>query len=186
MKQVLEAAKEVQSFLESHDWDFCFIGGIALQTWGKPRNTNDADLTLLTGIGSEREFVDQLLSIFESRIKEYPEEFFVQHRVVLISVGGVGIDISLGALKFEELAVQRSSYREFLPGLELKVCSPEDLIVYKAFANRLKDWADIENILNIQSELDWNYIETQLFPLVELKEEPEIISTLEKLRIKHK
>ena len=90
MKKVLEAAGEIQSFLESRSWDFCFIGGIALQAWGRPRNTNDADITLLTGIGSEKEFVDELLGAFESRIKEDPADFFVRRRVVLISIGGVG------------------------------------------------------------------------------------------------
>jgi hypothetical protein len=184
MKKVREAAGEIQSFLESSDWHFCFIGGIALQVWGRPRNTNDADITLLTGIGSELLFVEKLLRTFESRIKENPVEFFVSRRVVLLSIGGVGIDISLGALEFEESAVERSSYQAFFPGKKLRVCSAEDLIVFKAFANRLKDWADIENVLSIQSGLDWKYIEEQLFPLVELKEEPEIISTLGTLRKK--
>ncbi len=102
----------------------------------------------------------------------------------MISVGGVGIDISLSALEFEESAVERSSYHEFIPNIKLKVCSAEDLIVFKAFANRLKDWADVESVLTIQNGLDWNYIETHLFPLVELKEEAEIISTLADLRRK--
>jgi hypothetical protein len=101
---------------------------------------------------------------------------------LFINIGGVGIDISLGALKFEELAVERSTYHEFLPEIVLKVCSPEDLIVFKAFANRLKDWADVENILSVQKHLNWLYIYEYLRPLVEIKEEPEILTTLEKLR----
>ncbi len=88
------------------------------------------------------------------------------------------------ALEFEELAVRRSTYHEFLPEIVLKVCSPEDLIVFKAFANRLKDWADIENVLSIQTNLDWNYIHEHLTVLVELKEEPEILDTLNKIRIR--
>lgn len=53
MKQVLEAAQQIQNFFDENDWKFCFIGGIALQRWAMPRLTNDADLTLLTGFGSE-------------------------------------------------------------------------------------------------------------------------------------
>ncbi len=52
----------------------------------------------------------------------------------------------------------------------------------KAFANRLQDWADIENVLIKQDELDWDYINTQLPPLAEAKYEPEIVSNLDKLR----
>ncbi|CAN5368242.1 hypothetical protein BH10ACI2_BH10ACI2_26060 [soil metagenome] len=182
MKQVLEAAKEIQDFFEENGWQFCFIGGISLQAWAIPRNTNDADITLLTGIGSEEVFIRSILDRFESRITKDPLDFFLRHRIVLINIGGVGIDISLGALEFEESAVKRSTYQEFLPTISLKICSPEDLIVFKAFANRLKDWADIENILSVQKDLDWGYIAVNLEPLVELKEEPEILITLKKLR----
>jgi len=75
MKQVLEAALDVQNFLESKGWNFCFIGGIALQRWAIPRNTNDAEITLLTGIGFEEDFISTLLDQFESRIKNDPMDF---------------------------------------------------------------------------------------------------------------
>ena len=184
MKQVLEAAKEIQDFFDENGWQYCFIGGISLQIWAIPRNTNDADLTLLTGIGSEEVFIRSILAKFEPRINENPVEFFLLRRIVLIKIGGVGIDISLGALGFEESAVERSSYHEFLPGISLKVCSAEDLIVFKAFANRLKDWADIESVLSVQKQLDWKYISENLEPLVELKEEPEILIKLNNLKSK--
>ena len=184
MKQVLDAAKEIQDFFEEKNWKFCLIGGISLQVRAIPGNTNNADITLLTGIGSEEEFIRVLLEKFESRIVDDPIGFSLRHRVVLINIDGVGIDISLGALEFEESAVERATYQEFLPGIILKVCSPEDLIVFKAFANRLKDWADIENVLSIQTNLDWKYVIEQLSPLVELKDEPEILTTLNNLRKK--
>jgi hypothetical protein len=103
MKLVLEAAKEVQDFCEDNKWQFCFIGGVALQRWAIPRNTNDVDLTLLTGIGPEEE---RILEKFESRIKDDPLDFFLPRRIVLVRFGNVGIDISLGALGFEESAVR--------------------------------------------------------------------------------
>ena len=182
MKQVLEAAKEVQDFIESEGWDFCFIGGIALQRWAIPRNTNDADITLMTGIGPEEDYIRALIDRFESRIVEDPVGFFLSRRIVLVRLGNVGIDISLGAMTFEELAVERSSYHYFLPHIQLKTCSPEDLIVFKAFANRLKDWADVESVVFVQKTLDWDYILGQLSPLVELKEEPEILDKLASIR----
>lgn len=182
MKQVLEAAKEVQDFLEENDWQFCFIGGIAVQRWGVPRNTNDVDLTLLTGIGPEEQITQKILNRFKSRIKEDPLGFFLPRRIVLVAVENVGIDISLGALEFEENAVRQSSYFDFIPGVRLKTCSAEDLVVFKAFANRLKDWGDVESIMSVQPTLDWEYIYLQLTPLAELKGEPEIMGDLERIR----
>lgn len=182
MKLVLETAKEVQDFLEENEWRFCFIGGIAVQRWAIPRNTNDVDLTLMTGIGPEEHVTQQILNRFESRIKENAMGFFLSRRIVLVASQNVGIDISLGALEFEESAVQRASYFDFIPGVSLKTCSAEDLIVFKAFANRLKDWGDVEGVVSVQKKLDWTYIYSHLNPLAELKGEEEIITTLEKVR----
>lgn len=181
MIQVFEAARQVQDFFEENLWRFCFIGGVALQRWAKPRLTNDADLTLLTGFGSEDIYIDKILEKFQSRISN-PQEFALRNRILLLQIENVGIDISLGALYFEESAVNRSTKFRFLENITLTTCSAEDLIVFKAFANRLQDWADIENILSVQTELDWNYINSQLTPLVELKEEPEILTKLDNLR----
>lgn len=182
MKQVLEAAKEVQDFLENNEWQFCFIGGIAVQRWAIPRNTNDVDLTLMTGIGAEEQITKTILEKFESRVKEDPMGFFLPRRIVLVAVQNVGIDISLGALEFEESAVRRSSYFDFIPGIRLKTCSAEDLVVFKAFANRLKDWGDVESVVSVQKTLDWDYIYKYLEPLADIKEEPEILVDLQNLR----
>ena len=73
--------------------------------------------------------------------------------------------------------------REFLPGISLEVCQADDLVVLKAFAGRSKDWMDIENVLVRQGDrLDWDYILKELKPLVELKEAPEVLAHLERLR----
>ncbi|HMJ07420.1 MAG TPA: nucleotidyl transferase AbiEii/AbiGii toxin family protein [Pyrinomonadaceae bacterium] len=181
MKLVFEAAQEIQDFFEQNEWHFCFIGGIALQRWAIPRLTNDADLTLLTGFGSEENFVKKILERFESRVDD-PIDFALRSRVVLLKVKNVGIDISLGALFFEESAVRRATIWEFSRTISLNTCSAEDLIVFKAFADRLQDWADIQSILSVQNNLEWDYIYEQLTPLVELKEAPEIMDKLINLR----
>ena len=59
MNDILRAAADLQTFCEQHGWAFCFIGGLAVQRWGNPRYTQDADLTLLTGFGGEEAFIEQ-------------------------------------------------------------------------------------------------------------------------------
>ena len=57
----------------------------------------------------------------------------------------------------------------------MRTCAAEDLVVMKAFAGRDRDLADIAGILVRQSgRLDWNLIEKELRPLLEVKDEPEI------------
>ncbi|MGI8601689.1 MAG: nucleotidyl transferase AbiEii/AbiGii toxin family protein [Verrucomicrobiales bacterium] len=183
MTNLAALAADLQQFCEQHRWKFCFIGGLALQHWGEPRFTKDVDMTLLTGFGNEEKFVDLLLARFEGRVAN-PKEFALRNRVLLLkSTDGIGIDIAMGALPFEESAVRRASDIELMPALILRLCSPEDLIVMKTFANRDQDWIDVRGILVRQgANLDWKYVFAELAPLAELKEMPELVDRLEKLR----
>ena len=185
MKALFLLAAELDCFFQQRRWRYCFIGGIANQRWGQPRTTVDVDVTILTGLGSEETFVDELLSRYSARIPD-PRSFAVQHRVLLLrSSGGIGIDISLGMIPFEEKTVARASRYEFLPGVSLLTCSAEDLIVLKAFADRGQDWLDVEGVLIRQKGLlDWDYILSELTPLVNLKEAPDILTHLQQLRRK--
>jgi hypothetical protein len=181
--EVIRAATELQTACLEQGWRFCFIGGLALQRWGEPRETVDVDLTLLTGFGSEERFVRILVERFEPRISS-AVEFALSNRVLLLRVkSGVGLDIALGGLAFEESVVDRSSLFTFPEEALLRTCSAEDLIVLKAFAARSKDWMDIEGIIIRQTgKLDWSYIQAQLLPLAELKESPEIVDELKRRR----
>jgi len=181
--EVIRAAADLQHFCETCGWRFCFIGGLALQRWGEPRETVDVDLTLLTGFGHEESFIETLLQRFEARL-EGARDFALTRRVLLLRApSGVGLDIALGGLPFEEAAIARSSLYLYPENISIRTCSAEDLIVMKAFASRSKDWMDVEGIIIRQnSRLDWDYVRGQLKPLAELKGAPEILNQLEKLR----
>ncbi|MBA2356515.1 MAG: nucleotidyl transferase AbiEii/AbiGii toxin family protein [Acidobacteria bacterium] len=183
MNALLRAAADLQAVCVTHHWRFCFIGGIAVMRWGEPRETIDVDLTLITGFGREREFVTVLMKAFRPRIDE-AAAFAERNRVLLLRAdSGVGLDIALGGLPFEELAVERSTPFAYPPDIPLRTCSAEDLIVLKAFAGRPKDWVDIEGVIIRQShQLDWPYVQAQLAPLVELKDAPELLEQLERTR----
>ena len=65
----------------------------------------------------------------------------------------------------------------------LRTCSAEDLIVLKAFADRPKDWVDLDGVIIRQAgRIDWTYVHAQLAPLAELKEAPEILRRLDQRR----
>lgn len=109
-----------------------------LQRWGEPRVTQDVDVTLLTGFGGEETYIETLLRQFPARI-ENARQFALQNRVLLLtSASGIGIDVALGGLPFEESVVSRATQFEYLPKLPLLTCSAEDLIILKAFADRAR------------------------------------------------
>jgi hypothetical protein len=186
VNELIDAAAEIQGFCIERGWKFCFIGGLVVQHWAEARFTKDIDLTLLTGFGSEEVFIDEWLRHFRSRRSD-AREFALAHRVLLLrSSSGLPVDVALGAFPFEGQAVDRASDVEVFPGKKLRFCSPEDLIVMKAFASRDLDWQDVRMTIARQGadSLDWKYIREQLEPLAILKGEPEIVTQLEGLRKK--
>lgn len=183
MTPLFEAARDLQFFLETRRWRFAIIGGLALLRWGDPRFTRDVDVSLLCGFGREDEFIAPFFECgYRGRISD-AAAFARRNRVLLLEApNGVPIDIALAGLPFEEGVVVRSSMFEFAPGCSLRTCSAEDLIVFKLFAFRQRDLADVETVVTRQrGRLDWEYIEKHLAPLAEIKDSPEIMDTLARL-----
>jgi len=175
-----EAAVEIQDFLQVKGIPNCIIGGLAVNRWGEPRATSDVDATLVVGFGNERSTAELILQSYKSRVAN-PLEFAIRARILLIeNSAGVKLDLSLGGLPFEERVLKRSSTWEVESLHSIRTCSAEDLAVLKAFAARPQDWIDVERIVIRQGKhLDRNLVVNELEPLVQLKEEPEILSRLD-------
>ena len=173
MNALFEAASEVCAFMAERNWKFCIIGGLAVQQWGEPRTTLDADFTLLTGWGEEERYVSEILKHFPPRY-EGARAHALSRRVLLIrATNGVSVDIALGALPFEESMMERSALVDFSPEYQLPCCSPEDLFIMKAFAGRPRDWQDAESVADRWKDLDSKYILDHLKPLCELRDDLE-------------
>ena len=183
---VLKVARRLQEFCTAQSWRFCFIGGLAVQQWSEPRVTDDVDLTLITGFGTEEPFIDALLALdwLEPR-NPHARDLAQMRRVLLLQTRtAIGVDIAMAAFPFEIKATERAKEIELIPGISLRLCTAEDLIVFKTFAARPQDWRDVEMTIVRQGDanLDWRYIREQLVPLLELKEQPDLLDQLEALR----
>ena len=182
LADLISAAARLQANWRSMGFEFCFIGGLAVQHWGEPRQTNDVDATIWTEFGNERPVIQRLMEQLSGRI-EHADQFALVNRVLLVQeASGVDVDISLAAFPYEQELIGRAQEQSFR-GVGLVICGPSDLVILKAFANRPRDWQDIRGVMiRSGSQLDWQLIESELQVLAELKEEPEILLTLEKLR----
>lgn len=155
------------------------IGGVAASLQGRPRLTEDVDVVVMTEeashlIESGREHG------FHARIKD-ALDFSRRTRVLLLRhTSGVEVDISLGALPFEEETIVRSQLVD-VGGLTIRIASPEDLIIMKALARRPEDIADIEGIIEVQPHLDVDRIRRWVREFSSVLEAPEIMDDLEKL-----
>ena len=151
------------------------IGGIATGFLGRPRLTVDIDAMFLLSVkdipnlmqAAKQEGIDPRI--------EAAEAFARKNRVVLLqhTESGIGIDISLGILPFEEEMVQRSIVHK-IGSLALRLPTPEDLIILKAVAHRPKDLQDIRDIMISHPTLDQARIERWLKDFGETLDQPDL------------
>jgi hypothetical protein len=167
---LIGAAWEAQEQLSRAGFRFCFIGGLALLRWGEPRYTQDIDLSVLCPYGEELATARRLAQLFQPRFAG-AIEFALESRVFLArTADGTPVDIALGAIDFELRCIERASAFDFGGKMRLLTCSAEDLIVMKVFANRGRDWPDVEAVITHRATaLDWELIERELKPLLPLQ-----------------
>lgn len=75
---------------------------------------------------------------------------------------GTRLDLLLSDTVFDAEAIRRAVPVELEPGLVARVCSAEDLIIYKLISTRLRDYEDAASVVRRQGEalddayvLDW-------------------------------
>lgn len=156
------------------------IGGVAASLRGKPRLTNDIDVVVV-GADAETLLRSSASFHFVPRMND-ALDFAQKNRILLLryAPGQIDIDLSLGALPFEEEIVERSTWID-VGGLEILVASAEDLVIMKAVAGRGRDVVDIENMIEANPDLDVERIRRWVREFASVLEMPEIHENLEKL-----
>lgn len=153
-----------------------FIGGFAVSALIRPRFTQDIDAMILSRERAVEEVYDAFSRHgFRPRYDDHLQ-FAHAYRMVLLHhiATGVPADVSLGILKFEELAVERAIAHR-IDGVVLRLAAPEDLVVMKGIAWRSRDRDDIEAIVRTVTDLDVDRIERELTELALEMEIPEIV-----------
>lgn len=186
MNDIYRAAERLQCVLNEIGWSYCIIGGLAVQYWSEPRLTGDVDACVFTGIEGDERLIEDLLNSFGPRIPD-AADFARRARVLLLRIGDIGCDVSLGALTFEEEMISRAKLIEVSPEIRLRLCTAEDLLVMKGFAGRTKDWLDAEGILIRQgADLDLAYVRSWLKDLCEARETYENLTMMDRLIEKYR
>jgi hypothetical protein len=159
------------------------IGGVAVSLLSRPRTTKDVDAVVW--LPNHEDWGGFLAASKRHGIVPRASnvlEFALESRVLLLmhAPTGVPIDVSMGALPFEEIAIRRR-VQMVVGRLRVPVPTPEDLVVFKAIAHRLKDAADIESILEAHPDVDATQILTTVREFAEILEMPELIDDLLRL-----
>jgi hypothetical protein len=182
MNPRFEAAWEIHTFLTAHTIPYVIIGGAALPRWGEPRFTKDVDLMAMASLVEGVEPLARLvLSKFPARRPDTLDLARVARVLTVRASNGCDLDISLGLPGFEEQVIERAVDYELEPGKVVRVCSAEDLIVYKCVAGRPQDLTDVDGIVIRQRDkLDTPYIRQWLRHYTDLASDPEIVERFER------
>jgi hypothetical protein len=148
----LEAAWQLHRFLTDRDIPYVVIDGIAVQRWGEPRLTIDVDLAILLPPEAEEQRLGEIAAMFPPRLKD-GVAFALEHRVLPVDVPGASpADLSLALPGFEEEAIARAIDYDVGEGRAVRLCTAEDLVVYKCVAGRPQDILDVESVVARQGD----------------------------------
>ena len=147
--------------LERREIPFMLIGGQAVLLHGRPRLTEDIDVTL--GVDPSRlATVRDVCSALELEPLPREIEKFVRETFVLPArhpATGIRVDFIFSATPYETQAIARA-VRVIVGGIEVPFATAEDLIVHKLFAGRARDVEDAVGVVRRKgTDLDWAYIE---------------------------
>ena len=150
----------VQQLLERFGNQGLVIGGVAASVLGVPRLTADVDVVLMLSVSRLSELFQAAAELGLTPRIANADQFARRNRVVLLrhEASGIGVDVSLGMLPFEEEAVARGAVQR-VGDVELRLPTVEDLIILKAIANRPKDLLDIAGIVKNHPQLDRSRVE---------------------------
>lgn len=134
------------------------IGGQSRNFWTEPRVTYDFDFTVAALPGPFFALLQLLIDEGYVPIREQgmgdpsgPDFVCLQHPGT-----GAAIDLQASKTPFQDSVLERAQRLE--AGQYLAVATPEDIIVLKLIAFRLKDYPDLD-ALSRREGLDWAYIE---------------------------
>ena len=182
LSPLLSALRDLVAWSQKEHIRSVIIGGVAASLLGRPRLTRDIDAVVLLDSKRWEKFltVGQQFG-FEPRIQD-PLIFARKNRILLVNhkPTGIDVDISLGALPFEEEAIERAVSSE-VAGVNIPLPTPEDLIIMKAVAHRPIDMIDIQAVLDVHPDLDLHRIRRWVKEFSEVLEMPEILNDLERI-----
>ncbi|MGH7515914.1 MAG: nucleotidyl transferase AbiEii/AbiGii toxin family protein [Gemmatimonadales bacterium] len=151
---------ELTAELAQRKVPFMVIGGQAVLLHGRPRLTDDIDLTLGADPGRIGTVLEACTSLGLQPLPEHPDRF-VQQTFVLPArhtESRIRVDFIFSTTPYERQAIDRA-LRVTLAGVPVPFATAEDLLVHKLFAGRARDLEDAAGVVRRKGEeLDWEYV----------------------------
>ena len=185
-QQFIAALRDLEKWLEREKVPHTLLGGIAVSLIAQPRATRDIDACVWVEQRLWPSLIDSGKDYgFAARIDD-AVAFAARSRVFLLvhEPTGIKVDFAMAGLPFEKDMISRASTIA-VADFQVKVPSPEDLVISKAVAHRARDLVDIESIIESHPQLDLDRIRSLIQEFATVLEMPEIVTDLEKILKSH-
>ncbi len=149
MTSIVDKILVISSALEAQRLPYAFGGALALAfCTERARGTIDIDVNVFVGQDEAQRVLASLpLPVGQSAADRWALEREGQTRLWWEQTP---VDVFLDTTEFHVQAAQRRQFHEF-GGRSVPFLGCSDLAVFKAFFNRTKDWADIEEMIAIRA-----------------------------------
>ena len=174
MTRLEQAAGEVAAALSRLRVPYMLIGGLANLQWGTLRSTADVDLSVWVEEEHLAAVIQDLTAAFHA-LPADPLAFVRESRILPLETSSrIRVDLAFALLPYEAEAIRRAVRRK-VGGATLRVCTAEDLILYKIISDRPRDLEDVRGVLRrMGRKLDRRYLDPKIKELAEALERPEI------------
>lgn len=166
MNDLTVVLHELIGLFNRQQWPYAVLGGIAVRAYSIPRATYDVDFSLSIDIDRLPALFDEIERLGYSIPEAYRGGW-------LDSVGGmpmvkvrfyvegksIDADVFINQTDFQQSVMARRVMTD-VEGQRAFVVAAEDLILFKLIADRPRDRIDVADLLFMQRELDWKYIES--------------------------
>ncbi len=152
MLNLYHNAARFQKHLDKIGIRSAVIGGLAAIIWGRPRLTKDIDFRVLLERDERARLVANLPKGY-GFLSEDPD-FTIRKRgyVFLQDPDKVRIDVLLADTPFDVAVIERAHEVKIDKKTRLRMCTAEDLIIYKMITTRGYDIEDVKWTLQHQGE----------------------------------
>lgn len=183
MENLIQSLRALQQRLSDAGILSIAIGGVAVAVWGEPRLTRDVDVKVLLERDDADRLLDTLASDYTSLLADPHQALRQQAMVFVQDALGTRLDVLLADTPYDVLAIQRGRDFEVQPGVTIRVCSPEDLVIYKLISTRLRDHGDVEGIVRRQgANLDDEYVLDWLRQFEQSLDDSTLVAEYKRLR----
>lgn len=159
MDSIFQSILTIQKLFLKQEVPTIVIGGISVAAWGEPRLTRDVDLKVLLSRQEADRLLDTLSTNYQHLIVNPHEALLKQGLIFIQDSLGTRLDLLLADTPYDVAAIQRGRDVEIQPGIVIRLCSPEDLIIYKLISTRLRDHDDARSVIRRQGDsLDDEYV----------------------------